>query len=142
MTPQTYKTHRQMVPGYHYITLTLVLVGLIGACVNLAHAEASNHYSAALLVLLFLIAGLLAWYARTFALKAQDRAIRAEEQFRHYVLTGKPLPTTLKISQIIALRFASDEEFAALAQRAANEKMAANAIKKAIANWRGDYHRV
>ena len=84
---------------------------------------------------------LLAWFARGFALKAQDRAIRAEESLRYFVLTGKPLPGVLRMSQIIAIRFASDEELAALVQKAIDEKLSNKAIKQAIQNWRADHHR-
>jgi hypothetical protein len=87
------------------------------------------------------LAGLF-WFARVFALKAQDRAIRAEENFRHYILTGKPLPAQLRLGQIIALRFASDAEFPALVQKAVAEKLRSNDIKKMIVNWRADHHRV
>jgi hypothetical protein len=47
----------------------------------------------------------------------------------------------LTLSQVIALRFASDEEFPLLAQRAADEGLTNNAIKKEVKNWRPDYHR-
>jgi len=46
------------------------------------------------------------------------------------------------MSQMIALRFASDEEFPSLAQKAADQKMKSAQIKKAIRTWRGDYYRV
>jgi hypothetical protein len=46
------------------------------------------------------------------------------------------------MSQILALRFASDEEFLSLIERALREKLSAKDIKQAIQNWRGDYHRV
>jgi len=85
---------------------------------------------------------LLAWYARAFALRAQDRAIRAEENFRHFLLTGKPLPTGLRVSQIIALRFAADEEFPSLVQKALSDNLSNKQIKESISNWRGDYYRV
>jgi hypothetical protein len=85
---------------------------------------------------------LLAWYIRTFPLKAQDRAIRAEEGLRQFILTGKPLPRGLRLSQIIALRFASDEEFPELAERAVRENMGNKSIKKAVRNWREDHDRV
>jgi hypothetical protein len=82
------------------------------------------------------------FHARIFGLKAQDRAIRAEENFRHFILTNRMLDSRLTMSQMVALRFASDEEFPALAQKAADQKMSSKDIKKAIKNWRGDYYRV
>lgn len=143
MTEQNFKNHTRLVPLFHGLTFLLILTGLIGSVINLLnHHDASNHYSAALLVVVFLVFGLLFWFVRSFALKAQDRAIRAEENFRHFILTGKPLDKNLRLGQIIALRFASDEEFPALAQKAVAEKMPAKAIKMAIQHWKGDYHRV
>jgi hypothetical protein len=79
---------------------------------------------------------------RIFALKAQDRAIRAEENLRHYVLTGKLLDARLTPRQITGLRFAPDGEFPALAQRAAAENLAVDDVKKAVKNWRPDTYRV
>jgi hypothetical protein len=79
---------------------------------------------------------------RGFALKAQDRAIRAEENLRHFVLTGKLLSDKLTISQIIALRFSSDNEFVQLAERAEKEQLTNKEIKMAIQSWKGDYYRV
>jgi hypothetical protein len=50
---------------------------------------------------------------------------------------------TLTASQLIALRFASDEEFASLVERTLNGEFAgAKEIKQAIKNWRPDHHRV
>lgn len=80
--------------------------------------------------------------SRGFALKAQDRAIRAEEGLRYFILTGKPIDAGLSLSQIIALRFASDEELPALAQRAALEGLSNKEIKGQIKRWRSDWHRV
>lgn len=142
MSQQNYANHRQMVPGFHYVAFALGLAILVGSLVNLFTAAPENHYSAALITALIILVFLIAWYTRTFALKAQDRAIRAEENFRHYVLTGKPLDSRLRMSQIVALRFASDEEFVALAAKAAEEKLPADAIKKSITNWKADTYRV
>ena len=80
--------------------------------------------------------------ARMFALKAQDRAARAEENLRYYMLAGSALPNELSISQILALRFAGDEEFLPLVDQAVNNKLSPTEIKKSINNWRGDYHRI
>ena len=68
-------------------------------------------------------------------------AVRAEEQLRHYVLTGTLLDSRLTVKQIVGLRFASDNEFAALAKRAADDNMDPEAIKKAVKIWRPDTYR-
>jgi hypothetical protein len=143
MSEQDYKSHVQRVPGFLALTLTL-LVTFIGACVNL-YQSLENHerlYNASLVLVLTGCLFVAAGYSRTFALKAQDRAIRAEENLRHYVLTGKLLDKRLGPGQIVALRFASDEEFPDLANRAAGQNMAPDEIKRAIRNWRPDLYRV
>jgi len=72
---------------------------------------------------------------------AQDRAIRAEENLRYFALTGKLLDSRLTISQIIALRFAPDNELLALTDRALKENLSSTAIKKAIQHWKADHYR-
>lgn len=140
---QNYKNHARLVKGYHGILSLLILAGLIGSIFNLCKAwNNESFYSASLITLLFVCCILLFWYTRSFPLKAQDRAIRSEENFRHFILTGKPLPSELKIGQIIALRFASDEEYQKLVQRAVTDKMDSKSIKLAIKNWKLDYYRV
>jgi len=57
-------------------------------------------------------------------------------------MTGKMLDPRLTIGQVIALRFASDEEFVPLARRAAEEGMTPDQIKRAVKNWRADLYRV
>ncbi|MFM1930222.1 MAG: hypothetical protein RL387_1550 [Bacteroidota bacterium] len=142
MQEQNFKNHPQMVPGFHYVTFAAI-IALLGGSINyLLKATPENKYLASLLVLATIIFVLIAWYARTFALKAQDRAIRAEESLRYYIMTGKALPTELRIGQIIALRFASDAEYLALLDRAIKENLGSKEIKMAIQNWKADYHRV
>jgi len=141
---QSFENHTQLVPMFHYVTLGILQLTFIGACVNLYESwgNPARFYSASLLVTLTLGTLLAALYARSFALKAQDRAIRAEEQLRHYVLTGKLLDARLTVQQIIGLRFASNDEFVALAQRAADQNLSAKDIKQAVKNWRADTYRV
>lgn len=141
MSDQNFKNHTRFVPLYHFVAGTLTIFGFGGSIVNLLHADAHTHYSAALLVVVFFVLILIFWYARVFALKAQDRAIRAEENFRHFILTGKPFDAKLRMGQIIALRFASDEEMPALAKKAIEENLSQKQIKELIKNWRVDYHR-
>ena len=142
MSKQNINTHRRYIFLWHWVTGAAIIAIIGGSIVNLIHADAHTHYSAALLVLISLVLACIFWYARRFALKAQDRAIRAEENFRHFILTGKPLDTRLRMSQIVALRFASDEEFIKLAKKAVEEKMSSYNIKMAIKNWKADYSRV
>ena len=141
---QSYKNHAQIVPLYHRVLTGLLLLILIGSIVNLTKSwgDSTRFYSASLIVALTIAAILLFIFVRVFPLKAQDRAIRAEEQLRHYVLTGKLLDRRLTMRQIVALRFASDAEFIALAQRAVEQSMSPDAIKQAVKEWRADTYRV
>jgi len=128
--------------GFHGVLFFLYVVFALGAFNYWYRSSADNFYLASLLLFLLPILLLVFWYMRIFALKAQDRAIRAEERLRYYIMTQKELPSDLKLSQIIALRFASDEEFLPLVDRAIAEKLSAKEIKAQIKNWKGDYHRV
>lgn len=142
MQDQNFKNHAKMVPGFHYIGLVSILALLGGAINYLIRATPENKYLASLLTLVAFILALLWIYIRTFPLKAQDRAIRAEENLRHYVLTGKLFPAELKMQQIIALRFAPDSEYLALLDRAIKENLSNKQIKMAIQNWKADHHRL
>jgi len=142
MKIQEYKNHRRLVPGFHIVTALAIIVLLIGSIINLVHSDESNLYSASLICLVAVILALLFAWVRNFPLKAQDRAIRAEENLRHFAFTGKLLDAKLTINQIIALRFASDEEFVNFANKAANEGLSSKAIKKEIRNRKDDRHCV
>jgi hypothetical protein len=142
MQQQNFKNHSRLVGGWHGLTFFSILSLLIGSFVNLFHAAKENLYSASLLCLCAFIFLFLFAYVRIFALKAQDRAIRAEESLRYFILTGKAIDSRLRIGQIIALRFASDDEFVALCNRAATENLSNKAIKESIQNWKADYYRV
>jgi L-cystine uptake protein TcyP (sodium:dicarboxylate symporter family) len=143
MAEQNYKNHARFVPMYHFVVLPLLLLTFIGSIVNLTHSLGDHErlYNAALIVALSFAGLLAAFFARVFALKAQDRAIRAEENLRHFVLTGKLLDARLSVPQIVALRFASDGEFLALAQKAAHDAMKPADIKSAVKDWRADEYR-
>ncbi len=140
---QNLKNHTRLVAGYHGIVLILIVSGLIGAFINLANTtNTANLYSASLITLLFIIGLGFFWYIRQFALKAQDRAIRAEENLRYFALTGKLLPKEIKMGQVISLRFASDAEFVALVAKTIAENLSPSAIKQVITNWKPDYNRL
>lgn len=134
MKEQNFKNHARVVAGFHGLTFLFILLLLTGSIITFVHTKGNLRYAALLLILTSVIFSLLAWYTRAFALRAQDRAIRAEENFRHFILTGKPLDKLLRMGQIIALRFASDEEFPALAKKAVDEKLSQKQIKEAVQN--------
>ncbi len=144
MENQNYSNHRRYVPQYHGLLLFLLTITFIGSLVNIYESCCSNQsiYSASLITVLTFCGLIQFWYSRAFAVRVQDRAIRAEENLRHFALTGKQFDPNLTMGQIIALRFASDEEFLPLAKRAVDEKLSREDIKKAIKTWRADHHRI
>ena len=144
MTEQNYANHRRFVKGYHIILSALLTIGLIISVINIFrhHAHSGGFLSSLLITWLFVCALLLASFVRTFPLKAQDRAIRAEESLRYFILTGKSIDKRLTVAQVAALRFASDDEYLSLVDRAVTENLSPDDIKKAVKNWRSDTHRV
>lgn len=145
MQEQNYANHTKLVTPFHKVLIPLAFATLIGSFVNLYHSIGDHErlYNAALIVALSLGLFVTIFFCRVFALQAQDRAIRAEERFRYYVLTGgKLLDSRLKRGQIVALRFASDAEFVDLSRMAADKGMSGKEIKMAIKNWKADHERL
>jgi cbb3-type cytochrome oxidase subunit 3 len=141
MKPQDYKTHKRLIPTFHFLLFGLILIAFFASIYNLFTSDADEKLMAGLLLLFSIILIFLFFFTRIFALKAQDRAIRAEENIRHMMLTGKGLDKRLTIGQTIALRFAPDEEVLELAQTAAEKNMTPDEIKRAIRNWKADHYR-
>jgi hypothetical protein len=144
---QNYKNHRRLYPFHHFIITPLSIVFLIWSFSKLG--DAINSGGSLSDSIYFLIAAtmfvFLPLLARIYALKNQNRIIRLEMRQRYFEMTGKSFKekeSQLRLSQIIALRFAGDAELLPLMERAIKEKMKANDIKKAITNWQEDRHRV
>ena len=144
MAEQNLSNHTQIVTPFHKILVPLAAATFIGSLVNLFHSldDHSRLYNAALITALATGLLLASFLARIFPLKAQDRAIRAEENLRHYVLTGKLLDSRLSIGQVVALRFASDAELPELARKAADSNLPPKENKAAVKTWRPDTYRV
>ena len=138
---QTYNNHVHYVPLYHFLTFLAMIILIAGAIYNLVTCKTDQVLQASLFLLLVFTLISVSFHNRSFALKAQDRAVRAEENFRYFVLTGNPLSHKLTMHQIIALRFSSDEEFVSLVDRAIKENLTPKEIKQAVKNWKPDYHR-
>ncbi len=136
---QNAKNHLRFFPPFHFFAIPLTVIGL---GLSIYQAIINPSLLCWLITLLFLLMAFANLFARTFSLKSQDRAIRTDEKLRYFILTGKPLPAALTSHQIIALRFASDEELVALAERAVGENLSSKEIKKTVLNWRADNYRI
>lgn len=144
MEKQHYGNHTRLSVPYHFIAYPLMMWLLVIAIRNFI-GKVNNHYElrdALMFLIISIILPIVAFFARSFALKAQDRAIKAEVSLRYFIASGKQIDPALTMGQIIALRFAGDHEFLALADRAVKEKMSRAEIKKAITDWKADHHRV
>ena len=140
--PQNFGNHVRWDPLFHFFMGPVFILLWITSIVMLVrHA---NWFSVAHVVITS--AALVAVFKiRLYALKVQDRVIQLEERLRLASLLPegqRPLIGQLTEAQLVGLRFASDEEAAALAQRAVAEKLSRDDIKKAIKVWRPDYSRV
>ncbi len=129
---------------FHFVLFWIIVLTFLGSLVNLWESRADHErlYSASLIAAMSVALILLFFFTRIFAVGVQDRAIRAEENLRHFVLSGKRLDPRLTIKQIVGLRFAPDAEFVELARKAAEETMTPDAIKRSVKNWRADHDRV
>jgi len=144
MTTQNFANHKRFSTGFHLVLGLALIIGAIVSLVNVG-LQWSAHYdvlNCILIAVLFICVTMLALFSRTFALKAQDRAIRAEESLRYFIITGKSLERSLTIGQIAALRFAPDSELVVLVARTLKDNLSPDEIKKEIKEWRADTHRV
>lgn len=141
--PLTYATHRKFVPLYHFVASFLLLV-------NLAYASWKLVGDFSLDRMAYFITGiaivLVYFYARAFPLGVQDRVIRLEEQLRLQRVLPSPLHSRIpefSVDQLIALRFVTDADLPAFAQRVLDEKLEdREEIKKQITTWRPDDVRI
>ena len=148
--PQNYANHRRFVPGYHFVAFSILTINLLWSVALLFRFWSPNSTSARFAffvnVLMAIALILVAFYARVFALAAQDRVIRLEERLRLERLLPadlKPGIDRLRRGQFVALRFASDEELPELVRRVlAGELTESKQIKQAIRTWRPDHLRV
>jgi cell division protein FtsL len=140
--PQNYENHAKFIPVFHYIALPLLLVNFFGALFRVTQEISFYTLNGVGLAISLIV---VAVFTRLFALKAQDRVIRLEEQIRMQTFLPDALKAQvgrLTMGQIVALRFASDEELVDLTQDALNQNTSPNALKQAVKNWRPDYDRV
>lgn len=141
---QNFANHTKIVPMFHYVVLPILGVNLVSSIVGLVHSIRTDtlswHSVLGFLVAVALI--FLALYARLFALAVQDRVIRLEMQLRLQNLLPADLRTRIPeftVSQLVALRFASDAELPGLARKVLTENLRGRkAIKQLIRDWQPD----
>jgi uncharacterized protein DUF6526 len=138
---QTFQNHTRLDPLFHLFLGPLSFILLIAAVTSFVR---NVGWTTGLHVLAGIWAVVATFKIRLYALKVQDRVICLEERLRMRELFSEPLKSRIgefTESQLIGLRFASDAELPALAEKALqglNQKQ----IKTAIKSWRPDYFRV
>ena len=136
---QTYKNHAKMVPLYHYVTYALLAANLSWAASAAMKAPGTGTIiafgTACALIL-------VAFFARAFAVRVQDRVIRLEMRMRLRELLPAALHPRIAeftVGQMVALRFASDSELPGLAETVLRDRITdKKAIKLMIKNWTPD----
>ena len=143
MKKQSYSNHKRFNPLFHGVLFAMVLTTFVLSAINLIqNIQTDFLFESGIIMMMSIIIVLFFFFIRFFGVRLQDRVIRAEENFRHYQLTGKPLDHRLRMQQIIALRFSPDEEFPELCEKAIQEHLLGEEIKKTVSKWKGDYHRI
>jgi hypothetical protein len=140
--PQSYAHHRRIVPGFHVVAFFLLIVYFSWTVYRLVTEPSVERLMNLVPVAAI---GLMFWYMRVFPLTVQNRVIRLEERLR----LERLLPAALKgevgrlrLSQLIALRFASDEELPELAATVLRGDLdGPDEIKRKIQSWRVDHLR-
>jgi hypothetical protein len=140
--PQTLENHARVLPAYHYVAFPLFAISffftLYQVVTDFSWAKLVAFGLAVALILLFFV-------ARVMALTVQDRVIRLEEQLRMRALLPADLQPRIgefTVKQLVALRFAGDDELPALARKVLDEKIQdQKSIKKLVQHWRADYQR-
>ena len=141
-TTQSFANHTRLDPTFHFFLLPLGIVAIILSVIHIIH-----HPSIASTLLVVLAVGffMIAGKSRGYSLKVQDRIIRLEERLRLSALLPESLRARIQElteAQLIALRFAADEEVPSLVEKALRGNLEPKAIKQAIQTWRPDYWRV
>jgi len=139
---QNFENHAKFVPAYHIVAFGILVINLFWRLYSVVHAFSTQSAISLLLAVAFL---LIFFYARIFALTVQDRVIRLEMQLRLQQILPpdlRPRIPQFSIAQLIALRFASDQELPALARKVLDENIQdRKAIKKLVQSWQPDLLR-
>jgi hypothetical protein len=140
---QSLKNQARLLPPYHYFVLPVLSINVF---VALGHAWLAPAASTAWEVIVALALATLSVVARTMPLTAQDRVIRLEMRLRLRDVLPPDLQARiadLTLQQLVALRFASDNELPDLVRDVLAGKLdSPKAIKTRVKNWQADWLRV
>jgi hypothetical protein len=139
---QNLKNHARFDPAYHFLLFAVYLLNLVYAGFHLYRQPS---LSSGWYLVLSLLAVVPLLKLRSYPLKVQDRVIRLEERVRLQTLAPQEWRTQLhrlNENQLIALRFAADDEVVELARQAVEQNLTRKQIKERIRNWRPDNWRV
>ena len=140
--PQNFQNNTRWVPAYHFVAGPILAINLIWSLYKIVTSFSGDRVIGLLLAIAFLI---ILFDLRHFALVVQDRVIRLEMTLRLEKLLPPDLKPRIKeftSGQLVALRFAGDEELSVLARSVLQQNIASRAeIKKMIKNWNPDYLR-
>jgi len=143
MAEQNFRNHTKFVPAFHFFVLPMMLLNIVRSLLAWRRAEYSIDGFLGILVAVALLVGFIV--ARTIALRVQDRVIRLEERLRLEKLLPADLQVRISeftIDQLVALRFASNDELPQLARKVLDEHIKERkAIKQMIKVWRPDFLR-
>ena len=145
MQNQNYKNHRKFYPPHHFIFLPILGFLFILGIRKILTDESNELIWTLFSVIIFLFIYLTLMLRQHYALGNQDRIIRLEFKHRYFEIFGKrsdDVENKLSFGQIAALRFAYDDEFSILLEKALTENISGDEIKKSITNWRPDHQRV
>ena len=138
---QSFENHAKVVPAYHYVTFPLTVVYTAYRIYVLATGFSLD---AVMSLLLAIAVMMVAFWARIFALRVQDRVIRLEMRLRILQVAPALAPRLgeFTINQLCSLRFAGDAELPVLAQHVLAERLDnRKAIKRMIKDWQADLLR-
>lgn len=143
--PQSFRNHARLDPPYHLFTSAALLANLIIGVILLVVSFHTQLLLGIWIVILSTVLFVIFIKLRTYPLKVQDRIIRLEERIRMDALLPEPLRKRipeLTEGQLIALRFASDDELPSLVELSLDKQLTRKQIKERIQNWRPDHFRI
>src|SRR5574343_10056 len=127
---QNYKNHLRLNPAHHFVLTPLATIIFVWSIILAFDCSVELSYRIITLIATTSLL-MITFIARVYAIKNQDRIIRLEMRQRYFEMTGTSFSgkeKQLKMSQIIALRFAGDAELLPLMERAIAEKLSSKEI--------------